>query len=198
MKIIGITGGIGSGKSTVSAYLKSKGFFIIDADKIGKEVVERNSKILDMLVKEFGREILFQDATLDRKKLGAIVFSDAKKKAKLDGIMHAAIFKCIDDQLETIKHCENPKVVFVDAPLLFETKLHETMDSTWVIDAEDEIRKERVVLRDGLSRAEVENRIKNQMPRQEKNQLADLVIDNGKDVPYLHMQIDFALQKIKE
>ncbi|MEG2200417.1 MAG: dephospho-CoA kinase, partial [Anaerovorax sp.] len=98
MKIIGLTGGIGSGKTTVSNYLASKGYHVIDADKVAREVVDRNPEILKKFTIEFGTEILFEDGTLNRKKLGAIAFSDAEKKAKLDEIMHKEIIKYIEER----------------------------------------------------------------------------------------------------
>lgn len=195
MKIIGLTGGIGSGKTTVSKYLTSRGFHVIDADIIAREIVENTPELLEKLALEFGSQILFEDGTLNRKKMGSIAFSDAEEKAKLDEIMHKEIIIRINQRLYEIENGENPKAVFVDAALLFETELHNGMDATWVVDSQDHIRIKRVIARDGLSKEEVEDRIKNQMPRHIKNKMADEIIDNSTQIDELYQQVERLLNK---
>ena len=193
MKIIGLTGGIGSGKSTVSDYLISKGYYVLDADRIAREIVLPGSEMLIELKAIFGAEIILEDGSLDRKKLGEIVFSDTEKKKMLDKLMHTRILEMIH---ERILQYREGKVIFIDAPLLFETGLDRSVSEVWVIDAEDEIRIRRIMERDGLKREDILKRIRSQMGRDEKNRRADAVLDNSGDVKALYQQIDKLLENI--
>lgn len=210
MKIIGLTGGIGSGKSTVSDYLISKGYTILDADKISREIVEPGSETLAELKTVFGEGILLTDGSLDRKGLGQIVFSDKAKLAVLDRIMHARIqgimnqkihkfLKKNQDFLEEHKDSGLPaqrRVLFIDAPLLFEAGLDKLVGEIWVVDVDDETRIKRIIERDGLSRSDIMDRIARQMGRHEKNKRADEIIDNSGEKEALYRQIDRLLKKI--
>lgn len=204
MNVIGLTGGIGSGKSTVSAYLKEKGCVIIDADKIARRVTEQGSPILDQLAAAFGQDILFSDGTLNRKKLGHIVFADPQKKALLDQITLGAVCGKIREELERVRKAAErgekndgkdgeksaDEIVILDVPLLFETGLDELADSVWVVDAEDETRIQRICERDQMSREDAENRIASQMSREERCRNAGNVIDNSGDLDHLYEQIE--------
>jgi len=196
MKIIGLTGGIGSGKSTVTDYLIARGFPVLDADKIAREIVLPGSEMLIQLVSVFGKAILMQDGSLDRKKLGAIVFSDAEKKKTLDGLMHTRILELIHDRILQYREESVNKVIFIDAPLLFETGLDKSASETWVIDVDEETRIKRIMERDGLKREDIAMRISNQMTRDEKNKRADVILDNTGDQETLYQQIEQLLQKI--
>lgn len=202
MKIIGLTGGIGSGKSTVTEYLISRGFHVLDADKIAREIVTSGSDTLIELVSIFGKEILQEEGSLDRKKLGSIVFSDIDKKKKLDELMHARILETIHERIlkfhEEVDHAAIPKhkAIFIDAPLLFETGLDKSVNEIWVIDVEDETRIKRIIERDGLKRDEILQRINAQMPRNEKIKRADTILDNNADQEQLYQQLDKLLLKI--
>ena len=210
MKIVGLTGGIGSGKSTVSDYLISKGFHVLDADRIAREIVLPGSEMLIRLAAVFGKKIIQKDGSLDRKKLGEIVFSDPKKRKALDGMMHTEILELIHERIlqireETEKSAEaaadpqqavRNKVIFIDAPLLFETGLDQSVEEIWVIDADEETRVRRIMERDGLKREEILDRIKSQMARDEKNRRADVILDNTGDAKALYRQIELLLQKI--
>jgi dephospho-CoA kinase len=197
MRIVGLTGGIGSGKSTVTDYLISKGFYVLDADKIAREIVLPGSDMLIELSSVFGKEILQEDGSLDRKKLGKIVFSDAGKKETLDRLMHTRILELIHERILRLREeQEHAKVVFIDAPLLFETGLSKSTDEIWVIDADDETRICRIMARDGLQREEILKRIESQMTREEKNSRADVILDNTGEPEALYRQIDELLKKI--
>lgn len=199
MIIIGLTGGIGSGKTTVSEYLISKGYKVIDADKIARELLygkysdplkeSCSVSALQQVVQAFGKEILFQDNTIDRKKLGNIVFNDTAKKEVLEKILHSEIFKIINHSIDEYKS-RGEALIFLDAPLLFEVKLDALTAVDWLVDADDEIRIDRVMKRDNLTRKDIEDRIKNQMSREEKKAKADVVIDNSIMIPELYKRID--------
>jgi len=196
MKIIGLTGGIGSGKSTVTDYLIARGFPVLDADKIAREIVLPGSEMLIQLASVFGKAIIMQDGSLDRKELGNIVFSDAEKKKTLDGLMHTRILELIHDRILQYHEESVHKVIFIDAPLLFETGLDKSVSETWVIDVDEETRIKRIMERDGLKREDIAMRISNQMTRDEKNKRADVILDNSRDQETLYQQIEQLLQKI--
>jgi len=194
MKVIGVTGGIGAGKSTVSDYLIQKGFPVIDADKIAREITEPGSDVLEKLANSFGDEILQTDGRLNRKKLGALVFADSDKKLKLDEITHRAILQRMLSDIAQGEAEGIHKVMFFDAALLFETGLQSYADNIWLVDSKDDIRVERLKQRDQLTEEEIYKRIKNQMSREEKLRRADVVLDNSKDKEALYLQIDKLLK----
>lgn len=189
MRIIGLTGGIGSGKSTVSNYLTQKGFAIIDADKIAREIVEPESETLFKLSECFGSNILNSDESLNRKALAAIAFSSEEQKKKLDDIMLQEIIRIINEKIEYY-HTTGEMLIFIDAPLLFEAGLDQQSHEIWVVDAEDELRIERVIRRDGSSREEVLSRMRKQMSREEQYKRADHVLNNSATAEALYAQID--------
>ncbi|MGI6731324.1 MAG: dephospho-CoA kinase [Anaerovoracaceae bacterium] len=209
MKVIGLTGGIGSGKTTVSDYLISLGYHVLDADKIAREIVEPGSDALIELVSVFGNEILLNDGSLNRKKLGKIVFSDPEKRKLLNKLMHTRILQIIRDKIlqfqedmedapvvvDSLGLLPRNKVIFIDAPLLYETGLDKEASKVWVVDVDDEARINRIMERDGLSREDVKNRIASQMTRAEKNERADEILDNSGERQALYEQIDQLLKK---
>lgn len=196
MKVIGLTGGIGSGKSTATDYLISRGFHVLDADQIAREIVLPGSEMLIQLASAFGRGIILEDGSLDRKKLGEIVFSDPEKKTTLDALMHTSILELIRERILQFREEGENKVIFIDAPLLFETGLNKSVSEIWLIDVDDEIRIKRIMARDGLNREEIEKRISAQMTREEKQSLADVILDNTGDQEALYQQIEQLLKKI--
>jgi dephospho-CoA kinase len=193
MKLIGLTGGIGTGKSTVSDYLIQKGYRVLDADKVAKEIVSPNSEIFIQLKDTFGKEIVYEDGTLNRKKLADIIFSNPEKKAILDKLMHKKIIEVL---LKKAISFSGEKVVFIDAPLLYESNLDLYLDKVWVVDADDEIRIQRVIQRDQLTREEIIKRIQNQMSRKEKLRRADCIINNSTNKVDLYKQIDKLLNEL--
>jgi dephospho-CoA kinase len=209
MKEIGLTGGIGSGKSTVTDYLTARGFRVLDADKIAREIVLPGSEMLIRLSAAFGEGILREDGSLDRKKLGEIVFSDPEKRKALDALTHGKILELIQERILRYREeaesaatgggLENSpkyKAIFIDAPLLFETGLAKSVKEVWVVDADDETRIRRIMERDGLKREEVLMRISNQMEREEKNRRADVILHNSGDQASLYRQLDRLLKKL--
>lgn len=184
--IIGLTGGIGTGKSTVSEYLTEKyGFNIVDADKISREIVEPGSPLLQRIAEVFGEQFIDDDGNLRRKELGAYVFSKASRKKQLDNIMMGEIIRLIKERLESYEGN-----TILDAALLFEVGLDAETDVTWLVDADTDVRIRRVCNRDGISEEEVRGRINNQMLQEEKKKKADVVLDNSGTKEELHNIID--------
>lgn len=188
-KKIAITGGIGSGKSTVSAILKRKGFNVYSCDEIYSELI-KDSAFIKMLSDEFG-DILSGDNSLDRKKLSAIVFSDAKKLERLNNITHPAIYQRM---FEVAK--DNGGVNFFEVPLLFEDSAQDLFDEVIVVLRDTEKRIEEVIRRDNLSREEVEQRIKSQINYEKSDFAKYYVIHNNGDFANLDKQLDKILCKI--
>lgn len=198
MKVIGLTGGIGSGKSTVSEYLSRKGFYIIDADKMSHELTEKGSPCLSNLVKVFGEEILFEDGNLNRKKLGAIVFADDKKKAILEELTTKVIVKKIADEIAALRKKDKYDIIILDVPLLFETGMDSLTDFVWLVIADDDIRVSRVMARDGISEEQVRLRIQNQMKTELKAERATEIIDNSKGKEELYHRVEQLLAEYAE
>lgn len=194
MIIIGLTGGIGSGKSTVSDILKEQGIPVVDGDRIAREVVEPHRPAYDEIVRVFGTEVLQQDGTLNRKHIGEIVFSDPEKLSVLNSITHKEIYRVILERLESLKET-GTTLVFLDVALLFETGFDQLTDRVWVVDAPDAVRVERIQKRDGLREEEILKRIQCQMSREMRNTKGDLVLDNSKGREELKAQI---LQELKQ
>lgn len=191
MLCIGITGSIGTGKSTVSAYLKEKGFKVIDADIISRQISEKDQPGYYAVLRLFGESILDSDAEIDRKKLSEIVFKDKQKLEILNNALHPVII----DRINELKKCyqEREELIFVDAALLIETGLYKYMDKVILVHSCPEIQISRVMNRDKTSLEKVERIIKSQMPYNQKKTFADYIIDNNHDISYLHGQIDMAL-----
>lgn len=197
MKIIGLTGGIGSGKSTVSKYLKVKGLPVVDADQLARDIVEPGRQA-NLEIKDcFGMGVMNADGSINRKKLGKLVFSDKKLLAKLNEITHKEIIAAIKCSLA---QCEQKgvKVVFIDAPLLFELGLDSLVEETWVIDAPDHLRIKRLLERDATSEEEIQSVISSQMPQSLKKEKATVVIDNSMGVEELREQIDQLIMKYEQ
>lgn len=191
---IGLTGGIGSGKTTISKYLIDKGHNVIDADVIARDVVSPGSKALEDIKREFGSGFFLEDGSLDRKALGELVFNNPSEKKKLEEITHKEIIKEIKRQLNLFGEKEK-KIVFLDAPLLFEVGLDKYVDLVWLVTASQKNRGKRVSVRDNISIDDVEARIRNQMAEEEKIERADVKIDNNGTKEELYQEIDKLLGK---
>jgi len=178
MKVIGLTGGIASGKSTVSGILKSLGALIIDADKVAREVVEPGQRALKEIVKEFGRDVLKEDGTLDRKLLGKIVFSQKSSLEKLNKITHPEICRIIKERIDDAKRAQLYDVVIVDAAILLESGMDKLVDEVWLVYVDRAIQMKRLMERDNITKSEAEDRINSQMPIEEKLKRSHRVIDN--------------------
>lgn len=190
VRIIGLTGGIASGKTTISNILKELGAIIIDADKIARKVVEKSSPALKDIEENFGRDVLFKNGKLDRKKLGNIVFNDTGSLKKLNEIIHPYIVEKIIDEINHYKETYNNRVIILDAALLIELNLMDLVEEVWLIVVPEEMQLGRLVERDNISANQAQKRIDAQIPLEDKKKYADLIIDNSKDLTYLQAQIE--------
>jgi dephospho-CoA kinase len=184
---VGLTGGIGSGKSTVASMLKERGATVIDADAIARKVVEPGQPALAALVAEFGDEILREDGTLNRGELARVAFHDPEATARLNGIMHPAIKA---ETARLIDLAGPDAIVIHDMPLLVETGQHELVDRVVVVDVPEATQLERAVGLRGLTRDDVERRMAAQVSRQDRLAFADVVIDNSGSIDETVRQVD--------
>jgi len=178
MIIIGLTGGIGSGKSSVAAMFKDEGAYVIDFDYLARVVVEPDTPAWRDIVDYFGQEILFPDRTLNRSKLAEIVFSDALSRKALEGFTHPRIFEKRDILLKDIKAKDSQAIVIVDVPLLFELSLNKNFDTIILVYVSRDIQIERTIKRDDILKEEVEKRLKAQINIEKKKLLSDYIINN--------------------
>lgn len=194
--IIGLTGSIASGKSTVANMLKEYGLPIVDADLVARMVVEPGKPTLDKIVEVFGEEVLTEDRALNREKLGSIIFHDEKKRKMLNNIIHPAIRQEMLRQRD--EHIENgEKTVIMDIPLLFESKLQHFVDKILVVTVDDNIQLKRLMERNQLSEEEATSRIQSQMPLSEKEEGADAVIYNNLSLDNTKEQLENILREWK-
>ncbi|GCL47833.1 dephospho-CoA kinase [Microcystis aeruginosa] len=190
-RIIGLTGGIACGKSTVSNYLENiYKIPVLDADIYAREAVEKGSAILERIFVRYGRKVKTEDNSLNRQQLGEIIFNNPEEKIWLESQIHPYVRECFKRHLEQL---EAPIVVF-SIPLLFEAKLTYLVTEIWVVFCGFEQQIERLMTRNNLSREQAIARINNQMPLAEKIALADIVLDNSGDLEALYTQIDRAIQ----
>lgn len=195
-KVIGITGSIATGKSVASELIRKKGFTVIDADNIAHQLMKRGEKNYQRLVDYYGDCIVGENGEIDRCELGKRVFSNKEELQKLNELTHADIFNRI---LEMINMCED-KVVFIELPILFELlkdgKLGINVDEKWLIYTNPELQKNRLMKRNRFSEKEAMDRINSQISVDVKREMADVVIDNSKDLKWLENQIDFNLERL--
>lgn len=178
-KIIGLTGGIASGKSTVTQLLRELGAEIYDADEVAKLIVEPGKPAWHELVKEFGENILNSDQTINRAKLGQIVFTSSKARTKLNEITHPRIGEMFREAIAEFKGKKSHSpVLILDIPLLIETKMDNLVDEIWLVYVQPETQVKRLMKRNSLNREEALARLAAQMPIDEKKQHADVIIDN--------------------
>lgn len=197
--LIGITGGIGTGKSTVSNILRNKGYVIIDADIIAREALEVGKPGYDDVIDYFGTDIITYDKSIDRRKLGEIVFNNNDLIKKLNDIVHPHVYNQIKHLIELNSKQNN--IIFLDIPLLIEEKdiLYSNgiiMDHIWLVYADRETQLNRILKRDNLSKDEAISRINSQMSIEDKRKQADVIIENKGDLKELEHQIDDKLKEI--
>ena len=193
--IIGLTGSMAAGKSTVSALLRARGFFIIDADKVAHTVLKEPA-VIAALADAFGSDILTAEGGVDRAKLAEKAFAAAENTEKLNSIVHPAVIERMLDSAEEFL-LEYPEIpVVFDVPLLFESGMDKYCDRVLAVAADDELRYRRIMERDGLSREQAALRIARQMPQEEKLARADAAIFNNGDLPELSGALTEALHRI--
>ena len=195
--LLGITGGIASGKSTVSKMLSELGSPLIDFDLIARQVVEPGTPGLAKIVDYFGRQVLAEDGFLDRKKLSDIVFGDMEKRRKLESFTHPSIYEEFFRQADEIATGDPKAIIQVAVPLLIELNLQYLFDKLLVVHVPAEVQIERLAGRDGISREEAANILKAQLPIDDKLQFADFVIDNTKDLAYTRDQIEKVWERLR-
>ena len=181
MHVIGLTGGIGTGKSTVAQFLEEQGATVISADLLGHEVYTPGRPSYHELIEAFGDEIVAPDGAIDRKKLGSIVFADPKELAKLNGIVHPRMKGMMRERLQEFER-QGLDVAVIEAAILLEASWDELADEVWVTVAPPEIAARRVAERSNLPIEQVMERINSQMTNEERTQRADAVIDTSGDM----------------
>lgn len=186
MLIIGLTGGIGSGKSVVAELFSRLGVHIIDTDQIAHEITSAGSPVLDNIIESFGKDYLLDNQQLDRKRLARTVFSDAQKKIDLENILHPQIRKIVKQRLQNF---DTEPYVIVVVPLLFETNFNELVDRILVVDSNEELQISRTIARDGRSRDEIQNIIKQQYPRQRRLHSANDILYNSSTLAELRNDV---------
>ncbi|WP_411747803.1 dephospho-CoA kinase [Psychrobacillus psychrotolerans] len=189
--IIGLTGSIASGKSTVANMLSEMGFPIIDADLVARIVVEKGTATLETIKEVFGTQVIHEDGTLNREELGALIFSDPSKRKQLNDIMHPAIREEMLVQRQQLVQQGNP-VIIMDIPLLFESRLQSFVDKILVVTVTEQKQLERLMARNGFTHEEARLRIQSQLPLSVKEEGADAVIYNNETIEETKQQ----LQKI--
>ena len=202
MKVIGLTGGIGSGKSTVSRRLIEKGYQIFDADLISHQIVEPGMPALEQIRETFGEAFLDEEGRLRRKAMAAHITADPAERARLNAIMHTAIVGAIEEGIKQARKDaaaageEENTIVFIDAPLLFEAGLDRLCDEVWLVTAPEEVRIRRVMERDGISEELVRGYMASQMPEEENRARSQRLLDNGGTREHLYEDLEEALAAI--
>ena len=178
MRIIGLTGGVATGKSSVARFFEEQGVPVIDADQVAREAVRPGSPCLARLAALFGEGVLNPDGTLDRKRVGSIVFKDAERRRLLESVLHPEIRRLAEERIARAAAAGQRVLVYM-APLLIEAGATDRVDEIWVVTVRPGIQLERLMARDGIGRDEAERIIASQMPLAEKERHGRIVIDNS-------------------
>ena len=195
MIVIGLTGGIASGKSTVSGELSRQGVPIFDADQNARDAVAKGSKGLAMVVESFGNEYLTAEGELNRPKVSELVFRDKQALKTLEGILHKIVWENAEGFLKEQQE-QGAKLAVLDVPLLIETGWHKQVDKVWLVAVSRQQQIERAMLRSGMTEAEVVARINAQMSLEEKRKYADVVLDNSGSLEQTLAQVQGELKKL--
>ena len=195
MITIGLTGGIASGKSTVSAELRRQGVPIFDADQNARDAVAKGSRGLALVAEAFGSEYLTADGELNRPKVSELVFHDKDALKTLEGILHKIVWENAESFLQAQRE-QGAKLAVLDAPLLIETGWHQQVDKVWLVAVSRQQQIERAMLRSGMTEAEVVARINAQMSLEEKQKYADVVLDNSGSLEQTLAQVQLELAKL--
>lgn len=198
MLVVGLTGGIGSGKTVVASMFEDEGAHIIDFDYLARLIVEPDKPAWRDIVDYFGPGILSPDRTLNRPALAEIIFSDDKSRKALEGFTHPRIFERRDALLKAIREKDPCSIVIIDFPLLFESGLRKDLDKVILVYVPRDVQLERATKRDGLSPEEVEKRLHAQVPIGEKRSLSDFVIDNSGSLKHTRDQVRKVMRELSE
>lgn len=196
MRVLGLTGGIGTGKSTVARLLREEGIPVVDADRISREVTEPGRDVYREILLRFGREVLLPDGRIDRKRLGETVFSDPGRRAELESVTHPRIAEGIAQALAALEREEHP-VAVVEAALIHERKRGRMFDAVIGVRCDRERQVERIMARDGISREQALARIAAQMDPDEKASASEYRIDNSGDLESTSAQVRALARKLR-
>lgn len=196
MVVIGLTGGILSGKSTISQMLAERGAVIIDADKVGHEAYKPNTKTWQELIAAFGQGILKENDEIDRKKLGEIVFNDPQALARLNGIVHPRMHSMMKEKLERLSG-EGVGVVVLEAAVLIEANWTDLTDEVWVAMAPEEVAVKRLQNRGGLTEEQARARIRSQLSTEERAKHADIIIDTDCELSEVRSKVEELWQRLQ-
>jgi dephospho-CoA kinase len=196
LSVFGLTGGIGSGKSTAAALFRERGVPMVDADELAREAVAPGSAGLEQVKAEFGPQILAPDGSLDRKQLGALVFADAGARSRLNAITHPLVRRLSQERFRALDE-QGVTLAGYDVPLLFEVGLDSVLRPIVVVTAREATQLERIVARDGISDQAARERIAAQLPLSEKQKRADYVLYNNGSPEALAAQVDALLEKLR-
>lgn len=194
--LLGVTGGIGTGKSTVVSMLRNKGVPVVDFDLIAREVVKPGTQGLENIVSYFGRQVLADDGTLDRKALSKIVFGDLEKRKKLESFTHPPIYEAFFDQVNAIAGANPRAIILVDVPLLIELNLQFLFDRLLVVHVPRQIQLQRLMARDAISEKEASVILNSQLAIEDKLQFADFVVDNSGTLDQTRALVDALWEKL--
>ncbi len=198
MLVVGLTGGIATGKSTVATIFKNAGAVIFDADQIAREVVKKGQPAHRAIVEEFGKDVLLEDGEINRSVLGDIIFNDPHKKDLLNKIVHPYVRREQERQLKQIEKANPNTIVILDIPLLLESEMYRDLSDVVVVYAPEHIQIQRLMQRDNISRADALVRVRSQMPIEEKKDKATIVIDNSGSRDNTRKQTLKIFQQLKE
>jgi dephospho-CoA kinase len=198
VQVIGLTGGIATGKSTVCAILENAGAVIIDADRIARKLVKKNLPAYRQIVDTFGESVLLPDGEINRIALGDLIFNDPRKKQLLNKIVHPPVGKETNRQLKQIEKNNPNALVILDIPLLLESGMHKDLSEVIVVYAPEHIQIKRLMERDHIAQENALARIRSQMPIEEKKKLASIVIDNSGTLENTRKQTLEIFQRLKE
>lgn len=193
-KVIGLTGGIASGKSTVTEYLRKKGYQVIDADAVVHQLQKQGGLLYQALVDWLGQEIVRPDGQLDRPVLSQLIFSSPENRAKSAQLQNDIIRQELRRQRDEL--AEKERVFFMDIPLLVELDYQDWFDQIWLVYVDETQQKQRLMERNGYSSAEADQRLASQMPLADKKKLADVILDNSGSIEDLENQLEQALEKL--
>ena len=197
MITIGLTGGIGTGKSTVSRMLADLGAYIMDADKVGHEMLEPHTEVWHDIVATWGREVLADDDRIDRRKLGGIVFADRAALDKLNSISHPRMKKVMAERLAKLRQAGEVPVVILEAAILIEANWQDIVDQVWMTDAPDAVAVQRLQARNGFSEEQARERIRSQLTAEERGRYAQVVIDTACTLGELRSKVEELWQAVQ-